>query len=98
MIIWAFSVSNPRNTAKYVVKKKYKNIDFENYNLGSSILGFILPKQSQYKQIINQELLRMRQNGDILAIGKERLPYGYLKNLMTTVQKKDLAKKKVSDN
>ena len=40
----------------------------------------------------------MRQNGDILAIGKERLPYGYLKNLMTTVQKKDLAKKKVSDN
>ena len=79
-------------------KKKYKNIDFENYNLGSSILGFILPKQSQYKQIINQELLRMRQNGDILAIGKERLPYGYLKNLMTTVQKKDLAKKKVSDN
>ena len=74
-------------------KKKYQNIEFEKYNLGSSVLAYLLPKKSKYKYMINQELLRMRNNGDILAIGKERLPYKFLKNLMTTVKKKDMVNK-----
>ena len=73
---------------------KYKNIKFNRYNLGFASIGFILPKDSKIKRQINETLYKIRTDGSVLKIGKKHLPNRYLKNFMTTVNKKDLEKKK----
>tara|TARA_Y100001970_G_scaffold13701_1_gene15525 strand:- start:174 stop:1127 length:954 start_codon:yes stop_codon:yes gene_type:complete len=60
---------------------KYQNLSFKRYNFGKSQMTIAVRKNHPMYQIINSELLKMKENGKLFELSKNWLNYKHSKQL-----------------